>query len=341
MSAPTVPLIVCRGDEYHSAGEVFGQIATDAATTHSGLWRVLNANASMAGDDSVGAQWAASYDQAARLAISTSAKLATACGQTRDLIVIGAHNHEVAETAADHRNLSPPPEPQLTPDPCLPEDIPSAAGNGIPEPFGWSIIKSAVGAAWPNGHQDQLDAARDAWHTASADFRTLAGNVSPAVDLLTNQQSPEIQTSVDTCNQRKTDFNALADACQSLGDACAEYASHLDDAHRKILEELREFLIESAAWEAGALILLPFTGSLSEWVGNSAPAGRVAVKARHIATIIGELTTKVTKLVPRRRQTTCRTAETAVRARPHMGRGGNNQTSETGPDIQSAVRGSW
>ncbi len=234
---------------------------------------------------------------AAQLAISTSAKLTTACGRTRDLLVIGAHNHEVAEAAADHRNLPTPTQPQLTVDPCLAENLSSAAGNGIPEPFGWSILEDAVGAAWPDGHQDQLDAAKDAWHTASADFRTLAGNVSPAVDLLNNQQSPEIQTSVDTCNQRKTDFNALADACQSLGDACGEYANHLDEAHRKILDELQEFLLEAAAWEVGAAILTPFTGSLSEWVGNSALAGRVAMKARRIATIIGELATKVAKLV--------------------------------------------
>ncbi len=53
---PTVPIIVCRGNEYHSAGEVFGQIATDATTTHGGLLTVLNTYAGMAGNDSVGTQ---------------------------------------------------------------------------------------------------------------------------------------------------------------------------------------------------------------------------------------------------------------------------------------------
>ncbi|MBO0880216.1 MAG: hypothetical protein J2P17_07640 [Mycobacterium sp.] len=75
---PTVPVIVCRGSEYHSAGEVFGQMHTDIASTHGGLLGVGASNAGMAGDDSVGAQWARSYDQAAQLAVSTSAKLATA-----------------------------------------------------------------------------------------------------------------------------------------------------------------------------------------------------------------------------------------------------------------------
>lgn len=30
MSPPTVPIIVCRGDEYHSAVEVFTRMSTDS-----------------------------------------------------------------------------------------------------------------------------------------------------------------------------------------------------------------------------------------------------------------------------------------------------------------------
>jgi hypothetical protein len=179
----------------------------------------------------------------------------------------------------------------------LPENAPSAAGDGIPAPFGWSIIKDAVGWAWPDGHQDQLNATATAWHTASSDFRTIAGSVQNAVDLLNNQQSPEIEVSVQTCNDRKTDLNALADACQTLGDACGDYAHHLDEAHHKILDELKEFALETAAWEAGAAILIPLTGSLSEWIGNSALAGRVAIRARRIATIIADLAAAAAKII--------------------------------------------
>ncbi|MGO4649907.1 hypothetical protein AB4305_34065 [Nocardia sp. 2YAB30] len=272
-------------------------MSTDAVTTHAALVTVLTTYAGMAGDDSIGQQWAASYDPAAQLAISTSSKLATSRGQTRDLIVIGAYNHQVAETAADHRDLPRPPAPLLSPDPCHPGDAPCAAGNGVPQPFGWSIIKDAVGWAWPNGHQDQLDAAKAAWHTAASDFRTIAQQVPNAVDLLNNQQSPEIEITVQTCNDRRTDFNSLADACQTLGDACGEYSTHLDDVHHKILDELKEFAIETAAAETAFAILAPFTGTISEWIGNSALAGRIAIRTRRIATIIAELATKTAKII--------------------------------------------
>ncbi|WP_019929064.1 DUF4157 domain-containing protein [Nocardia sp. BMG111209] len=297
MATPTVPVIVHRADEYHSAGEIFGQIATDATITHSSLAAVLTNYAGMAGDDSVGRQWATSYDETADLAISTSAALAIACGQIRDLIIVGAHNHHVTETTADHRDLPAPAAPALTPEPCLPQSVPSAAGHGIPEPFGWSIIRDAVGLTWPDGHQDQLHSAATAWHTASSDYRTLAGEIPSAVALLGNQQSPEIDTAVTTCRDRQTDLTALADACRALGDGCNTYAQHLDDAHRKILDELSEFAAETVAAETVFAVLTPFTASVSEWVGNTAMAARVAVKARRIATVITELATKAAEIV--------------------------------------------
>ncbi|WP_067670332.1 hypothetical protein [Nocardia miyunensis] len=74
--------------------------------------------ACVAGEDSTGQQWASTYDKAAQQAFSVSAKLVTGCGQTRNLIVVGAYNHQVAENAANHSKLPSPPAPQLAHDPC-------------------------------------------------------------------------------------------------------------------------------------------------------------------------------------------------------------------------------
>ncbi|WP_405135748.1 hypothetical protein [Nocardia sp. NBC_01388] len=295
----TVPVILCRADEYHSAGEVFGEIVTDAVSVHEGLIGVLSANAGMAGSDSVGGKWAASYDEAAGLAMSTSARLTTASGQTRDLISVGLHNLQAGESAANFNSVPPPAAPQMPPVPCLVETPASAAGDGIPEPFGWSIIKDLVGAAWPNGHQDELHTAEAAWNTAASDFRTLAMGIPEAVGFLSNQQSDEIPAAIDACTQRQNDLHSLADACQSLGQACDEYAHHLDEAHHQILDELKEFAAEAIVGELAFAALAPFTAGISEWVGNTALGARVAMKARRVAAIIASLATKAAEITSR------------------------------------------
>lgn len=186
-----MPLILCRVTEYHSAAEVFGTLAQDAASTHIALLGVLNSGAGMAGSDSIGQSWASSYDEAARLALATSERLITASATTADLITTGAHNHETGEAAANFGSAAPPPTPPAWPVPCVVPQAESAAGDGLPEPFGWSLIKDLVGAAWPNGHQDQLRAAETAWYTTAADLRTLALRIPEALTLLGNQQSPK------------------------------------------------------------------------------------------------------------------------------------------------------
>ncbi|MFI1918665.1 TNT domain-containing protein [Nocardia sp. NPDC020380] len=293
---PTVPLILCQIDDYHSAAEVFASIGTDAANTHIALLGVLNANAGMAGSDSIGQAWAKPYDEAAGLALQTSDRLMTACVSTADLVTSGAHNHERTEVGADYRDVPEPPRPPARPIPCVVTQALSAAGDGLPEPFGWSIVKDAVGAAWPNGHQDKLRAAQTAWTTAATDFRVLASRVGEASALLTNQESQEIPAALATFTDRKNDLSALADICQTLGEACGEYAGHLDEAHSKILHELAEFGLETALWEAAFALLAPVTAGLSEVIGNSGLVARAAAKAQRIANIISRLAARAAKI---------------------------------------------
>lgn len=293
----TLPVIAVRSEEYHSAAEVFASIATDAADVHIGLLGVLNANAGMAGSDSIGQDWAKSYDEAAGLALQTSDQILAACTSTADLVTSGAHNHERAEATANFANVPEPPRPPARMVPCVVTQALSAAGNGLPEPFGWSIVKKAVAAAWPNGHQDKLRTAQGAWNTAAADFRALAQRVTTATDLLGNQRSEEIPTTLAACTDRKNELSALANICQTLGSACGEYAGHLDEAHHKIISELAEFGFETVLWEAAFALLAPFTAGMSEIVGNSALVARAAAKARRIAEVISTLATRAAKIV--------------------------------------------
>ncbi|MBY8859882.1 DUF4157 domain-containing protein [Nocardia sp. CA2R105] len=297
MPAPTVPNIVFRSQDYHDAGEEFAKIGVDASDTHNALLAVLNYYSGMAGVDDAGKQWATTYDQAAQAAIGTSATLAEACVQTRNLIAVGVYNHAVTEATANHSTATSPAKPTLTPDITLGTTVSPAAGGGIDVPFGWSVVQDLVSNAWPNGNRIQLHAAADAWHTAASDYRTLATAVTSAVGLLSNNQSPEIDTAVASCNQRKTDFTDLADICQKLGDSCNDYAQNLDDAQKKAVDELAEFVEEAVAFEAAFAILAPFTGTLSEWVGNAAYAGRIAQKAEKIKGFISALIARSGEIV--------------------------------------------
>ncbi|AYF75498.1 hypothetical protein D7D52_18405 [Nocardia yunnanensis] len=246
----------------------------------------------MAGSDSIGQEWADAYDKAVSSALQASAQLTAAAAQVRDLIVVGAFNHQAGESAANHNDVQPPAPPSSMPAPCLVDQAPSAAGDGIPEPFGWSIIKDAVGAVWPNGHQDELRAAEAAWSTAASNFHTMAGTVPQAIDLLGNQQSEEIPAAIAAAESRQSDLNDLGDISSLIGTACGDYAHHLDEAHHQILEELKELGIETAAVEVGFAVLAPITAGLSEYIGNAAWVARIGVKARRIASIIADLATK-------------------------------------------------
>ncbi|GAJ82805.1 hypothetical protein NBRGN_057_03120 [Nocardia brasiliensis NBRC 14402] len=297
MSPPaSFPIIVCRGEDYRSASEGMGFIRDDASEVHSALLTTLAGYGGMGGSDTAGEQWAKSYDEAVDAALQTSSKLVSTCARTSDLIAAGAHNHAVAEAAAN--GVEPPPTPAVGFDPCLAIRVPSAGGGGGPEPFGWSLIKSVSGLVWPNGHQDQLRAAKDVWYAAAEALDTATGRFPNTVGLLENQQSAEIPAAVAACSETSYNFMELQAAYREIGDSCADYAQHLDDAHSEILDELKKMLIETAAVEAGMAVLVPFTGGLSE-LGNGAVIARIGVYAARIGRIIDRLVTKVAAIASR------------------------------------------
>ncbi|WP_327118882.1 hypothetical protein OHB12_11725 [Nocardia sp. NBC_01730] len=294
---PSFPIIVCRQEDYRSAAEGVAFIRDDATDVHGALVRTLSGYGGMAGSDNAGTQCAKSYDEAVDAALQTSSKLVSTCARTSDLIAAGAHNHAVAEANAN--GVQPPPAPAPWIEPCLAIVAPSAGGGGGPEPFGWSLIRSVSGLVWPNGHQDQLRAAKDVWYAAATALDTATVPFPNAVGLLMNQQSPEIPAAVARCSETSGNFVELQAAFREIGDACGEYAQHLDDAHHEILDELKKMAIETAAWETGMAVLIPLTGGLSELGGHGALAARIGIYAARIGRIIDRLVSKVVTLVSR------------------------------------------
>ncbi|GAB2727456.1 WXG100-like domain-containing protein [Nocardia thraciensis] len=288
MAPPTFPIIVCRPTDYRSVSESFGGVRDGTEDVHGGLVRTLSGYGGMAGSDSAGTAWAASYDDSVDAALQASSKLIAKSARVRDLLAAGAYNHASGDAAANPNGTAPPDPPVLGVEPCPAISVPAAAGGGTAEPLGWSLIKSVAGLAWPNGHQDQLRAARDVWYAAAEALDTATTPITGAVSLLENQQSPEIPTAIATCSESTADYLDLQAGFRELGDACSDYAQQLDDAHSEILDELEKMLAETAAWEVGMAILIPFTGGLSE-LGNGAAAGRIAIYAARIGRIIDRL----------------------------------------------------
>ncbi len=298
MAPPTFPIIVCRHEEYLSASENFDGIRDGTADVHAALVKTLSGYGGMAGSDSAGAQWADSYDQAVDAALQASSNLVAQSARIRDLLAAGAYNHASGEVGAHPGGVQPPAPPVLGVEPCLANTVPSAGGGDGGEPFGWPLIKAVAGLIWPNGRQDQLRAAKTVWYSAAEALDTATSSIPGAVGLLENQLSPEIPAAVATCSQTAGDFLELSASFRDIGDACGEYAQHLDDAHREILDELGTMLAETAAWEAGMAIFIPFTGGFSE-LGNGAVAARIAVYTARIGRIIDRLAGAAAKIAGR------------------------------------------
>ncbi|MGO4613054.1 hypothetical protein AB4305_03760 [Nocardia sp. 2YAB30] len=296
--APAFPIIVCRHQEYNSAGQAFASVRDGGTEVHAALVRTLVGYGGMAGTDSAGTEWAKAYDEAVGLALHASSKLVSACGRTGDLLTAGAYNHASSEAASNPASSAPPVSPTPGFEPCLALFAPSASGAAGSEPFGWSLVKSASGLVWPDGHQDQLRAAKTVWYGAAAALADAAGPIPGAVGMLENQQSPEIPNAIRTCNEMGVDLDHLASAYRAIGDSCGDYAQHLDDAHHEILEELRKMLIETAAVEAVIQVGAFVTAGLSE-LGNFGVAARISMYTARISRIIAELVTKAAAIARR------------------------------------------
>ncbi|RJO77661.1 hypothetical protein D5S18_07970 [Nocardia panacis] len=324
--APSFPAITIRHGEYHSAGESLAAVKDNAVDVHTALVQSLIGCEGMAGTDKTGTDWAKAYDDATGIALEASAKLASAFGRTSSLLTVGAYNHAAGEAASNPQAGAPPTPPTPAFEPSLALFHPPASGASGPEPFGWGLIKTVSDLAWPDGHQDQLRAAKTVWHSAATALVEATGPIPTAVTLLENQQSPEIPSAVRTCNEMGVNADQLATAYRTIGDGCEQFAQHLDDAHSEILAELREMLIETAALEGVIQVGAFFTGGLSE-LGNAGVIARIGIYATRIGRIITELGTKVLTVSRRIASLTTTTLKT--------------MTSKLGRWLEQAVAKIW
>jgi hypothetical protein len=174
-------------------------------------------------------------------------------------------------------------------------NVPSAEGGHSDVPDWWHTIEAYVeGQMWPNGHQDKLRAAADAWTKAGQDLRSAAMQVNGgpssmgALAPLMDQKSPEMPDLIKNCTLERDQIKTVADSFDVAAKACSSYAQAIDDAHSKILHEMLVLGATVAVTEVLAAILVPLSAGISEAVSKVVDVSRLTATGARIANIIRE-----------------------------------------------------
>ena len=272
------------------------QFALEVAPAVDAVLRALSGGLggteSMAGDDEAGRSWSSSYDAATETVMGVGADVTNASYKLAGLLEMTWGNHARADAGSHPGGAysSYLPRPMDYADNRVrPYDVPLSAGGFPGEPRGWSLIRSAVGYAWPSGHQDQLRAAGKSWGAAATAMSDASILVTPAVSALQEQQSPEIADAVMVSRAMQTHICDLSDAYTNLQNACDEYAGFLDRAHHDAGRELESLVRWTIGIESAGAFLTVVSAGLSEAGAQAAEAARIALTAGRVAGIIRDL----------------------------------------------------
>ncbi|MGB3482492.1 MAG: HNH/ENDO VII family nuclease [Mycobacterium sp.] len=255
----------------------------------------------MAGTDTGAHQFATKYDTlvgggasgAGLMEAATSAIMGAA--QCSDLLYATAINHQNSDEQSAINNTAAPAYPPGSAPTFLVPDIPSAEGGHSDVPEWWHTIQSYVqGEVWPNGHQDQLREAADAWHKAARELRSAGqlvnGGTSSmgAIAPLESQKSPEFPAVVKNLVAVRDSLSTVADGFDAAGDACSDFAQKIDDVHSAIIHEMLVLGGTIVVTEVIATVLIPFTAGASAAVSKVVDVARLTATGMRIATLIRE-----------------------------------------------------
>lgn len=248
-------------DSYHwtatkTVGTMYMRLGSDIDT----LVGALADTAGMAGSDDAGRHWSAAYGPTADAAITAAASVVNTAGAFHNLMVATGLNYSNADTINTMLVARPSSTPGTKPT-YAPGSVPDAFGGPADSPGLWWMIANYVkGHVWPNGHQDKLRAAATAWRDAGRAITASTQYLDGALEKLQTQRAPEIADITSA-------FNTLNEQCVSVGNqfeaiarACEDYASKLDDAHHKIIEELVNLVATTIAIELAAATAATVSG---------------------------------------------------------------------------------
>jgi hypothetical protein len=257
---------------------------TIATTLNTALQNISG----MAGDDSYGHGFGATYDPAAKALFGALSAADRAIGQAATGLTTTANNYLKADHHSNPKAGTAPPEqfqpPVVYADISYP-DPPSAVGPGH------SSVPHAIAKYWPNGHQDSLRTAATAFRSASGAIDTLGTGLHGQVLSITDNNSGDSITAMadfwaqiwkDDPDGGKAPLSTAKYACDQLAKACDTFAHAIDTAHSQVEHKLGE-----AGIAIGFTTALGAALSLFTFGGSDAAAG--ALDASEAAAILGEV----------------------------------------------------
>jgi hypothetical protein len=303
-------------DGYVAASRTLGSVAATARSAADGLTSTLSGCAAMAGSDPAGVAWANEYDAAAESVLAATQDAVNAGYRLAALLEQTGFNYDLAESSSsgmragvDGTSYDAVPFQVTSP--------PRAAGPNAPSlPGGWSLVESAVGRVWPNGHQDRLRSAAVAWHSAACVLYDASHSVSDAVYAVAQQVAPEVDDAITVCNGVRDNLESLAGVYKALSNACDEYAAALDDAHSHAEHELISLLEWTAGIEGAGLFGALFTFGGSELAAQAAETTRIAATAARIAALLDRFSNLVRSAAESLTVLSARAAEIVARFQP-------------------------
>ena len=277
--------LAVEGTGYQSAVEAYVTGNLLAADTCRSLSSTLDGCAGMAGDDSIAADFAASYDEAAAEALAALGELTFGFASLGHLADASLRNLAWADTVSGPPTAA---DRAIGVRPAAPPSVLGADSSSLP---GWAniVLDLLEGVFWPDADTGRLRAAGSAWRAAATAAGLLAAHCSTATSALFDEVSPDVPLAIAVTDELRSRVEALADQLVALGAACETYADQVDAKRAEMLDLLHEL-----AWElgigaviSGALTFL--SGGGAAGAAGSAGAARLAAASEEAGGILASL----------------------------------------------------
>lgn len=273
---------------YTRAGDPLRDAGQWVEQTLLNLRSALTSSASMAGTDSGGQSFASSYDGAAGSAVSAGAGLSASFHRMSALVAAAAHNHAAAEAASrPGGGGSTPSPPRGAGARMTPFSPPSAYGGTGVSPDWWHyVLDHLAGLVWPDADTGALRIVGQAWRDAARSLATVTGQCDEAVTLLGEQQTPEVPQAQAAVRRLEGFVTQLSSEYSALGDACLQYADHVDSAHEQSTHLMEGVLAGLAVTAVVGIGLTLVTLGGSDVAAAAAASAEVAAGAEEVAGVL-------------------------------------------------------